>query len=154
METYEMDAVDERLLEVLNEDARRPSEEIAEDLDLAVEEVDDRIQRLQEEGVITSFVAMFDPSKLGYVSVAFGFSVEPTEADRIAQKLSEHENIYKLWILSGRHNVIAHANFTDITEFQEFSHEVLHSMDGINNYESSIVTKSILNEGSVVLPHE
>jgi DNA-binding Lrp family transcriptional regulator len=146
-----MDEVDERILALLNEDARRPSEEIAAEVGVPAGEVDDRIHRLQEEGVITKFTAMIDPSKLGYVSVAFGFSVEPGEADRIAQQLSELENIYKLWILSGRHNMVAHANFTDITEFQEFSHETLHKMDGINNYETSIATKSILNEGSVVL---
>jgi DNA-binding Lrp family transcriptional regulator len=148
-----MDDVDERILQVLNDDARRPSEDIAAELGISAGEVDDRIHRLREEGVITKFTAMFDPSKLGYVSVAFGFSVEPGEADRIARQLSELENIYKLWILSGRHNIIAHANFTDITEFQEFSHETLHRMDGINNYETSIATKSILNEGSVVLSH-
>ncbi len=154
METIDLDATDEKLLSALNDDARRSDEEIADVLDVPSEEVGDRIERLQESGVITKFTSMIDTSKLGYISVAFGFSVEPGKADGIAESLSGYDNIYKLWILSGRHNVIAHANFEDITEFQEFSSEVLHEINGIASYETSIATSSVINEGGVVLTDE
>jgi DNA-binding Lrp family transcriptional regulator len=154
METVDLDATDEQLLSILNDDARRSDERIADTLGIPPEEVGERIERLQERGVITKFTSMIDTSKLGYISVAFGFSVEPGRADEIADSLSEHDNIYKLWILSGRHNVIAHANFEDITEFQEFSSEVLHEINGIASYETSIATSSVINEGGVVLTDE
>lgn len=154
METIDLDATDEKLLSVLNDDARRSDEEIADVLDIPSEEVGERIERLREDGVITKFTSMIDTSKLGYISVAFGFSVEPGKADHIAESLSGYDNIYKLWILSGRHNIIAHANFQDITEFQEFSSEVLHEINGIASYETSIVTNSVINEGGVVLTDE
>jgi Lrp/AsnC family leucine-responsive transcriptional regulator len=150
METVDLDPTDEEILALLNENARTPDEELAEQVGVSAAEVSERIERLQEEGVITRFTTMFDTSKLGYVSVAFGFSVEPGKADEIANLLSQYDNIYKLWILSGRHNIIAHANFRDITEFQEFSSETLHDIDGIANYETSIATKSVLNDGSAL----
>lgn len=150
MET-DIDAVDRRLLRLLTEDARRTDEELATELDLDPEEVENRIDRLQADGVITKFTAMLDPEELGYISVAFGFSVEPGRADEIARELRAQENIYKLWMLSGRHNIIAHASFTGIHEFQQFSHTVLHDIDGINNYETSIATRAVLNEGSVLI---
>lgn len=151
MEQADIDSTDEQILVLLNEDARMPDADIAAEVDITVDEVTERVERLQEMGVITNFTAMLDTSKLGYISVAFGFSVEPGKADKIADKLAEYENIYKLWILSGRHNIIAHANFKDITEFQQFTSETLHHIDGIANYETSIATKSVLNEGGVVL---
>lgn len=151
MDTVDLDAADEQILSILSETARTPDEEIAEAVGLSTAEVRERIERLQSEGVITKFTAMIDTSKLGYISVAFGFSVEPGKADEIATRLSEYDNIYKLWILSGRHNIIAHANFRNITEFQAFSSDVLHDIDGIANYETSIATKSVLNEGGIVL---
>lgn len=147
----DIDDVDRRLLRLLTEDARRTDEELAGELGLDPEEVSDRIDRLREEGVVTKFTAMLDPEKLGYISVAFGFSVEPGRADEIARELRDRENIYKLWMLSGRHNIIAHASFKGIHEFQQFSHDVLHDIDGINNYETSIATRAILDEGSVLL---
>lgn len=154
METIDLDATDEKLLSVLNDDARRSDGEVADVLGIPTEEVGDRIERLRESGVITKFTSMIDTSKLGYISVAFGFSVEPGKADDIAESLSGHDNIYKLWILSGRHNIIAHANFEDITEFQEFSSDVLHEISGIASYETSIATSSVINEGGVVLTDE
>lgn len=154
METVDIDATDEAIIAILNEDSRTPDEEIAEQVGVPPHEVNERIDRLQADGVITKFTAMLDASTLGYVTVAFGLSVKPGNTDDIATQLSEYENIYKLWILSGRHNIIAHANFRDITEFQKFSSDVLHSIDGIANYETSIATKSVINEGDVVLPGE
>lgn len=151
MSTVDFDAVDGQILEILNEDARTSNEAIAERIDSTPEEVDRRIERLREDGIIKKFTAMLDTVKLGYISVAFGFSVEPGKTDEIAEALSQYENIYKLWILSGRHNVIAHANFEDITGFQEFTSNNLHDIDGIINYESSIATKEVLNEGGVAL---
>lgn len=143
--------VDRRLLRLLNENARRSNEELADQLGLNAQEVADRIDRLQADDVITKFTTMTNPEQLGYISVAFGFSVEPGKTDDIASKLRSFDNIYKLWILSGRHNIIAHASFEGIHEFQQFSHNVLHDIDGISNYETSIATKTVLNEGSVIL---
>jgi Lrp/AsnC family leucine-responsive transcriptional regulator len=151
METVDLDAVDEQILSILNANARQTDEEVASGLDISTAEVTKRIERLEETGVITKFSSMLDSSKIGYISVAFGFSVEPGKTDDIAEMLSQYDDIYKLWILSGRHNIVAHANFKDITEFQEFSSGTLHEINGIANYETSIVTNSVLNEGGVVL---
>lgn len=154
METVDLDDIDGRILTLLNEDARKSDEAIATELGTSEEEVVERIERLREEGVITKFTTMLDTSKLGHISVAFGFSVEPGKTDEMAEALRQYDNVYKLWILSGRHNVVAHANFRDITEFQEFTSNNLHKIDGIANYESSIATKQVLNEGGVVLNDE
>lgn len=151
MADVDVDEVDKEILAVLSDDARTSNGDIASRVGITEEEVERRVQDLVEDQVITKFTAMIDPAKLGYVSVAFGFSVEPGKADEIASTLSQYDNIYKLWILSGRHNVIAHANFEGITEFQEFTSETLHDIDGITNYETSIATKSIINEGNTIL---
>ena len=94
METIDLDPTDEEILALLNENARTPDEELAEQVGVSPAEVSERIERLQEEGVITRFTTMFDTSKLGYVSVAFGFSVEPGKADEIANLLSQYDNIW------------------------------------------------------------
>lgn len=151
MGAIELDEVDERILKILDEDARRPAADIAGTVGISEDEVEERIDRLRSEDIITKFTTILNTDKLGYISVAFGFSVAPGQTDEIAEALSKYENIYKLWILSGRHNIIAHANFTGIDEFQEFSSEALHNIDGITDYESSIATKTVVNEGDVML---
>ena len=145
------DETDERLLRLLHENGRASHEELATETGLDPAEVSERIEYLEETGVITKYTALTDPTKLGYISVAFGITTDPSRTDEIAERLRDHPNIYKIWILSGRHNIIVHASFEDIHAFQDFSHETLHEIDGLVRYESSIVTQSILSEGGVVL---
>lgn len=154
MTATDLDAADTALLQALEEDARTPTDELAETVGISPEAVEQRIESLEERGIITKFTALTDPAKLGHISVAFGISTEPTKTDEIAEQLRDIENAYKIWILSGRHNIIVHANFKDIAEFQDFSHETLHGIDGIGRYESSIMTASVLDEGGVVLSGE
>lgn len=146
-----IDATDKTILERLHRDSRQSPGDIAAELDLTAEEVEERIAALEEAEVITRYTVMVDSAKLGYISAAFGFEVKPGRTDEIADELRRHDNIYKLWILSGRHNIIAHANFEDITHFQSFSHDTLHDIEGINNYETSIATKTVIDEGTVIL---
>lgn len=154
MANHEIDTVDKTILRHLHNESRASPASIAETMEHSTDEVAERIQQLEEEGVISKYTIMVDPAELGYISVAFGFSVEPGRTDEIAAELSNYEYIYKLWILSGRHNIVAHTSFEDISEFQAFSHDTLHDIDGISNYETSIMTKSILNEGGVILPDD
>lgn len=145
------DEIDEAILQLLHEDGRRPYDEIGEELRLPAEEVESRVARLRDDGVITKFTVLTDPTTLDYISVAFGVTTDPTATDAIAEQLAAHPNVFKVWIMSGRHSVITHASFRDIEEFQGFTNDTLNSIDGIVQYESSIVTRSVLSDGSVVL---
>lgn len=151
MENGTPDDLDETILNYLHENGRESYDVIAEKVGLPEHEVEERVKAMEEEGIITKFTVLTDPTKLGYISVAFGITTDPGKTDEIAQQLKDHENAYKVWILSGRHNIIIHASFRDIKDFQAFSHDTLHGIDGIVRYESSIVTQSTLSEGSVVL---
>ena len=146
-----LDDIDETILSYLHENGRESLDEIAGKMNLSDQEVRERVERMEEEGVITKYTVLTDPTKLGYISVAFGISTDPNRTDETAQKLKDHENVYKLWIVSGKHNIIVHASFRDIQDFQAFSHDTLHEIDGITEYESSIVTQSVTSEGGVVL---
>jgi Lrp/AsnC family leucine-responsive transcriptional regulator len=55
------DATDRRLMQMLVDDARIPTEELAAALDLTPEEVERRITRLEEVGIIKAYRAVVDP---------------------------------------------------------------------------------------------
>lgn len=60
-----LDDTDRALLRLLTENARRPYSELAERVDLSGPAVSDRIDRLQELGVLRRFTADLDRSLLG-----------------------------------------------------------------------------------------
>lgn len=146
-----LDETDKRILKVLHEDGRATYNEIGERLDITGNTVRRRMDEMRENGMIRKFTVLTDPSELGYLTVAFGLSVEAGKTDDIAEQLAEHECIFKLWVLSGTHNIIFDARFSDNEQFQDFVHETLHNIEGVSSYESSIMTRSVADEGSVIL---
>ena len=64
MAQAELDAIDRRILAILQENGRLSNQEIAERVNLSPFPCLRRIRRLEEIGVITGYVALLDPQKL------------------------------------------------------------------------------------------
>lgn len=67
----EFDAIDKALLRSLQEDASRPVAELAERVNLSVNACWRRIKRFEEQGIITSRVALLNAEKIGLQLTAF-----------------------------------------------------------------------------------
>src|SRR5258708_16538926 len=65
MAHFEMDAIDRRILAILQENGRLSNQEIAERVNLSPSPCLRRIRRLEEIGVIRGYVALLDAQKLG-----------------------------------------------------------------------------------------
>ncbi len=95
MAKIELDAIDRRILAILQENGRLSNQEIAERVNLSPSPCLRRMRRLEETGVITGYVARLDPKKLGldllaYVSVRLekrGGSAQ-TSADEAGGRLA------------------------------------------------------------------
>lgn len=71
MANIEMDAIDRRILAILQENGRLSNQEIAERVNLSPSPCLRRIRRLEESGVIRGYVALLDPQKLGLDLLAY-----------------------------------------------------------------------------------
>jgi len=63
-----MDALDERLLQLLDQDARRTLSDTAKALRLSKAAVSRRIEKLEQSGIIQGYYTLIDARKLGYLS--------------------------------------------------------------------------------------
>ncbi|WJF90526.1 Lrp/AsnC family transcriptional regulator [Paraburkholderia bonniea] len=71
MADIEMDAIDRRILAILQENGRLSNQEIAERISLSPSPCLRRIRRLEEGGVICGYVALLDAQKLGLGLLAY-----------------------------------------------------------------------------------
>lgn len=71
MASIELDAIDRRILAILQENGRLSNQEIAERVNLSPSPCLRRIRRLEETGVIRGYVALLDPQKLGLDLLAY-----------------------------------------------------------------------------------
>lgn len=66
-----MDAIDRRIVALLQEDGRAPHASLAREVGLSVSAVNDRVRRLADRGVITGYGARIDPEAVGVDVLAF-----------------------------------------------------------------------------------
>ena len=66
-----MDAIDLKIVELLQQDARRTNAEIADVVNLTASSVYERVRKLQEQGVIRRYTIEVDPAALGKPLTAF-----------------------------------------------------------------------------------
>ncbi|WP_322104810.1 Lrp/AsnC family transcriptional regulator [Paraburkholderia sp. J41] len=71
MANIELDAIDRRILAILQENGRLSNQEIAERVNLSPSPCLRRIRRLEESGVIRGYVALLDAQKLGLDLLAY-----------------------------------------------------------------------------------
>jgi len=71
MASIELDAIDRRILAILQENGRLSNQEIAERVNLSPSPCLRRIRRLEESGVIRGYVALLDAQKLGLDLLAY-----------------------------------------------------------------------------------
>ncbi|MCX4166134.1 MULTISPECIES: Lrp/AsnC family transcriptional regulator [Paraburkholderia] len=71
MADIEIDAIDRRILAILQENGRLSNQDIAERINLSPSPCLRRIRRLEESGVIRGYVALLDPQRLGLALLAY-----------------------------------------------------------------------------------
>ncbi|AWS46184.1 AsnC family transcriptional regulator [Streptosporangium sp. 'caverna'] len=101
-EPKEMDALDLRILAELQVDARVSFAELGRRVGLSAPAVADRVQRLEETGVITGYRAEVDPRALGFpVTVMVRIRPAIRELQRISKIAQEIPQIVECYRMTG-----------------------------------------------------
>ena len=80
-----LDAMDRRLLQVLQRRGRISNAELADAVNLSASACHRRVQRLETEGYIRDYVALLDPRKLGVSATIFVEITLATQADEVLE---------------------------------------------------------------------
>lgn len=89
-----LDDTDRQILELLLEDARRPYSDIGDQVGLSGPAVSDRIERLQERGLLRRFTVELDRQMLREgVSVLVELTVDPDISEEVATRLGTVEAV-------------------------------------------------------------
>lgn len=100
-----MDAVDKKILVILQQDSAQPVADIARKVGLSVTPCWRRIQKLEEEGIIRSRVALLNAKQVGLgMSVFVAIKITEHSSDwlnKFAIKISEYEEVVEFYRMSG-----------------------------------------------------
>lgn len=125
-----------KILKVLEENARYTNQEIAVMLGMTEEEVAREIHQLEEDGIIRGYKTIVDREKLSeeYVSAIIELRVTPKRDlgfDEIAEKIAEYPEVEDVYLMSGGYDLallISGRTFKDIALFVSQRLSVLDSV--------------------------
>ncbi|MBI2548001.1 winged helix-turn-helix transcriptional regulator [Candidatus Woesearchaeota archaeon] len=116
----ELDSKNRKLVALLEDNSRATLSDLAKEVKLSREAINYRIKRLQDNGVIKSFIAMIDFAKLGYTSFALYFklqNVTDREEKEIIESLKLNKNIIWLASVGGSYDLVIELIAKDIQDF-------------------------------------
>jgi Lrp/AsnC family transcriptional regulator, leucine-responsive regulatory protein len=115
-----MDAVDRALIDALRSNARAPYAELGRIVGMSGPSVTDRIQRLEQAGVITGYHAAVDPGALGLgVAALVGIHLSDTsDQDAVAAGLAKLEEIEDCWFVAGDESFLIKVRVADVPELE------------------------------------
>ena len=138
----ELDDLDRQILEALHDNARMSYTELGKQIGLSRVAVQNRIQSLQEAGVIERFTVVINPVKVGIeVSAFFNVDIEPQFLDEVAEKLANEPSVTSLYHMTGPSTLHMHGIFQNNQELQKFLLEKLYAMPGIMKVDCQMLLK-------------
>jgi len=96
---YELDDIDRRLTELLEQDARQRLADLGAQVNLSVSAVKRRVDRLEAAGVITGYRAVVDHAKLGrqleaFAELTFAGDTKVADISGVAEGLPEVQAVF------------------------------------------------------------
>ena len=89
-----IDKIDKKILDILQQDGRSSASNIANEIDISIPTVTDRIKKLQDSGIIKGIHAVLDPKPLGLdvaaiITLISESSLHYKEVTKAAEKTPE-----------------------------------------------------------------
>jgi Lrp/AsnC family leucine-responsive transcriptional regulator len=149
----ELDAIDLRILDLLQENCKRPLSAIGEKVGLTAPSVTERIHKLEEAGVIREYVAVLDARALGNDVTAFvGVSVaHPRALARFEQTVHALDEVLECHHVTGRHSLILKLK-TRNTRSLERLIDRFREMEGVTGTDTMVVLSTHTERTRIALP--
>lgn len=131
-----IDEIDQRIIEPLQQDGRRPFTKIAADLGISEASVRQRVSHLINTQVM-QIVAVTNPIKLGFSQASMiGIRIEGEHLLEAARQIATFDEVIYLILCTGRYDMLAEVVCHDTDHFLEFLTEKLYKVPGVQQAET------------------
>ncbi|OEV12558.1 DNA-binding Lrp family transcriptional regulator [Streptomyces sp. Amel2xB2] len=116
-----LDDLDERIVHVLSEDARRSYADIGSEVGLSAPAVKRRVDRLRAEGAITGFTVRVDPAALGWETEGFIeiYCRSKTGPEDIRRALARYPEVASASTVTGEADAVVQVFASDMRHFEQ-----------------------------------
>ena len=155
--TLELDRIDRRILNVIQQDARISNADLAREVDLSPSPCWRRLKALQEAGVIRQHVSLLDADAVGLpVSVFVSVSLDKQIEDNLARfeaAVRERPEVMECYLMTGEADYLLRVVVPDLRAYERLVLEQLTRIPGVANIKSSFALKQVSYQTALPLEH-
>ncbi len=138
-----IDDIDFKIIRFLQEDSRRSFSKIADKLGIAVGTAYNHVKSLEDKGVLKSYTAIVDPTKLGYgLTAVILIQAEGRYLLEVEKKLAQLDDVICVYDITGDFDIAVVARFRSRVTLNRFIKEVLrmpHVIRTVTNVALNVV---------------
>lgn len=149
------DALDNKILELLQVDAKQTNKELSGKLNLSVTAVYERIKKLEKEGVIKKYVALINKEKIGKAFVAFcHIKLIKHSQDYVVhfeKDVAKLEEVTECYHISGDYDYILKVHVSNMEAFREFMVDKLTTINHIGSTHSMFMINEVKHTTAITI---
>lgn len=133
-----IDHLDDKIIEILKKDSRRPFVEIANELEVSEGTIRSRVKKLFEEGVIQAFTIKTSSKNVkALVEVKIDVNVNTSE---IADRIASFEGVSEVYEVTGEEDIVAIIDVTSSPQLNEIIERIRH-FDNVESTRTRLILK-------------
>jgi DNA-binding Lrp family transcriptional regulator len=147
MTTQTLDALDRKILDVLQSDGRASNVEISAKVHLSAPQCFRRVRSLEERGVIRAYRAQVQPEALGLGVMAYvSLSIDGGQFGRVREieaSIRDFPQILECHTVSGDHDYLLKVVARDLKSLSQFLTDRLMQVPGVDDVRSMICMEEV-----------
>ncbi len=142
-----LDEVDARILDQLQRDAKLTNVELAARVQLSPSPCLARVRRLERAGVVSRYVALLDPERVGlpvsvFIQVRLERQVERA-LEVFEEAMARHPEVMECYLMTGDADYLIRVVVPDVKALEGFIVDHLARIPGVANIRSSFALKQV-----------
>jgi Lrp/AsnC family transcriptional regulator for asnA, asnC and gidA len=139
----QLDAVDRKILNMLQRDARVPFSKIAVEAGVSEATIRYRVKHLEDRGVIKNYTALLNPSKVGFFTTGIMMvKLDPTQFEQAIQAIGDLPEAYHIFQNTGEFDIVSVVHTVDLAHLSELRKRV-QLISGVKEVTVSAATRII-----------
>lgn len=139
-----LDALDQKIVQLLIQNARMSYSDIGQQVGVSRVAVKARIQALEQRGIIEEYTTIINPQKIsGVVSCYFELETSPDTFSEVTEMLEQNETVTQIYRVTGRNRLHVHAVASSNEEMEKLIRDVIDPLPGIVSCSCHIILSRI-----------
>lgn len=139
-----LDELDRKILDLLTQNARYTYSELGERLGLSRVAIKNRMDALEERGIIEGYTVIVNPQKLGSaVSCYYELEARPDALPEILRRLEACPTVTQIYRVTGKCCLHIHAVAADQEELERLMNEVLDRLPGVEKLTTRVILSRV-----------